>query len=379
MTAADSQQPLYQKIYLYLLQAIKKGDYRPGDRVPSEKELSRQFNVSRITSKRALELLSSEGKIERIPGKGSFIPMPAGAAGTPRTGAGRSETLIGCVMADFDDSFGARLLQGFERGCSERGFQIVLHFSRNVESEKEAIDRLLDAGVRAIVIMPCHGEHYNAAILRLVLDNYPLVLVDRNLRGLAASSVATDNVAAAKSATDRLIGAGHRSICFISSPPAHTSTIEERLEGFIRSHAEHGIPVDQELRLEVLVGVRPPHFWVMSQVVGDVARIAEHLGAHPEITAVLASEFSIACLVESAVKRLGKRIPDDISIICFDNPDRFDVEPRFAHMKQKDLEIGTTAAELACGQVSGQSDLRQVRLPAEFIAGPSIAPPRTGK
>ena len=64
---------MYKKIYDDLLEAIEKGIYPPGSKLPSEKELMEQYNVSRITSKKALEMLADRNIIVRMPGKGSFV------------------------------------------------------------------------------------------------------------------------------------------------------------------------------------------------------------------------------------------------------------------------------------------------------------------
>lgn len=63
---------MYKKIYDDLLEAIEKGIYSPGSKLPSEKELMEQYNVSRITSKKALEMLADQNIIVRMPGKGSL-------------------------------------------------------------------------------------------------------------------------------------------------------------------------------------------------------------------------------------------------------------------------------------------------------------------
>lgn len=64
---------LYQKIYNDLLQGIRSQKYPPGSRLPSEKELAEQYGVSRITSKKALEMLADRNLITRRPGKGSYV------------------------------------------------------------------------------------------------------------------------------------------------------------------------------------------------------------------------------------------------------------------------------------------------------------------
>lgn len=376
MISLNKRQPLYRRLYQHVLAEIDKGRLGPGDRVPSEKELSDKFAVSRITSKKALEMLAAEGKIVRVPGKGSFVPE-GGASGGLRGGATvRSRNLMGCVVADFDDSFGTRLLHGIERKISDLGYQLLLHVSNDLRADEErAIGALLSAGIRGIIVMPCHGEHYNPAILKLVLDKFPLVFVDRYLPGLAASSVGTDNLAAAKLGTDHLIDLGHRRIAFVSSPPKNTSTIEERLEGFVRSHVEHGVATAREYRLEVLTKSRHSS-WTMADAAEDVQKVRRYLAARPEVTAVLASEYSIARIVEEAARQMGKRIPEEISLVCFDQPMRYDLVSRLTHLRQREYEIGMKAAQLACDHASGRPEIEKIRVDADLILGSTTAKPR---
>ena len=75
-------QPLYQQIIDYLQAQIAAGILPVGAQLPTEKELSTQFNVSRITSKRALTELENAGIIERTQGKGSFVKEKASPAST---------------------------------------------------------------------------------------------------------------------------------------------------------------------------------------------------------------------------------------------------------------------------------------------------------
>ena len=65
--------PLYRRIYADLKTKIEAGEYKPGDRLPSELELTKLYGVSRITSRQALELLCSEGLLVRRQGMGSFV------------------------------------------------------------------------------------------------------------------------------------------------------------------------------------------------------------------------------------------------------------------------------------------------------------------
>ena len=78
------QLPLYEQIYNDIIEGIENGTYKKGDRLPSEKELSEKYCVSRITSKKALELLAEEGRKR-------FLCFRSGADGRGSGGGGRRE------------------------------------------------------------------------------------------------------------------------------------------------------------------------------------------------------------------------------------------------------------------------------------------------
>lgn len=69
-----SREPLYAQLAALIRTKIDKGEYKPGERIPSELELVQEFNISRGTARKALEVLRDEGKILTLPGRGSFVP-----------------------------------------------------------------------------------------------------------------------------------------------------------------------------------------------------------------------------------------------------------------------------------------------------------------
>ena len=79
---------MYERIYGDLLAKIQSGDYQPGDRLPSEKELAELYGVSRITAKKAMDMLAKENQINREPGRGSFVCRPAAVVDKKRKPGG---------------------------------------------------------------------------------------------------------------------------------------------------------------------------------------------------------------------------------------------------------------------------------------------------
>jgi GntR family transcriptional regulator of arabinose operon len=369
-------QPLYQRIYEYLLEGIQAGRYSSDERLPSEKELADQFNVSRITSKRALELLAKSGVIKRMPGKGSFIVGDNCVRSAVRedepAGKDRKRNLVGVVVADFSESYGTGLLSGIELEASLNGCFIIPRRSYGKQSlEEEIIDELLDFGVEGIIIMPVHGECYNQRIIKLVLDKFPIVLLDRNLRGIPTAFVGSDNVAAAKKMTDYLLESGHRSISFLSVPPVNTSAIEDRIEGFVKSHAEHGIQIDESIWLPSITGSLPEKK-ASEHIAEDIVRIRQLLIEKPSITCLFASEYNIALMALEAVRSLGYAVPEDISIVCFDGPRSMFGDYFFTHIRQDETKMGSLALKLLKESIDTSAKSDKIYIDTELIHGKSV-------
>jgi GntR family transcriptional regulator, arabinose operon transcriptional repressor len=371
--AHDESQPLYRRIYDYLSEEISSGRLGSGDRVPSEKELCERFGVSRITAQKALELLAEEGAISRFPGKGSFVSDQGAKGGAV---APLPAQAIGFLIPSFSDAFGTALVCSIEEACAKLGYFLILKRTRESAAEEAAaIEELKAAGVAGILLLPVHGEYYNPQILRLILEKKPLVFVDRAMRGLAAPSVSTDNVAAAKDGVDYLLGLGHKSIAFYSGTTEHSSTIEDRKTGFVRAFLDRGIAVDPELFCMRLESTWAFPYDKLS-VDKDIETIRAHLSAHPELSAAFATEYSMALIIQSAARSLGRRMPEDLSILCFDTPTSIVQPPDFSCIRQDEYEMGRQAVKLLHEIIegSGSSATPDIRLGAKLIQGRSTAP-----
>lgn len=392
MSETTSSKPMYEKIFDDVKQKILDHSYKPGDRIPSEKELAEEYQVSRITSKRALEMLAAEGIIVRKPGRGSFVTDPE-AEGTGaeeqangrwdgiysgnRTAKEAAGKLIGVVLTDFAGSYGTRLIYGMEDAAREQDCFLVLKRTFGVQENEEAtIRKLLQLGVDGLIVFPAQGEYFNAEILKLVIERFPLVLIDRELKGVAAASIITDNVKAAQEATEHLFDLGHARISLLSPPPIDTSAVEERIEGFVQAHAGRGIAVERELWISDLTSTLPNSFYD-DNIERDIQKIMRHLEAHPTISAFFAIEYNIALLAKAAVTRLGLRIPEDVSIICFDSPQfRIGEGYAFTHMRQSEEDMGKLAVENVLALMENRLVANKIKLPAVLVPGESTGPAR---
>ncbi|AGA56973.1 transcriptional regulator [Thermobacillus composti KWC4] len=380
--------PLYERIYNHLLEKIKNGELTSGDRVPSEKELADHFNVSRITSKKALELLALQKVIERVQGKGSFVsqnlpdldslkPLDPngdqeedGAKNAPARSASPMKT-IAFILPDFADSYGLRLIHGVEERCSQIGARMFIKLTYdNREEEEEAIRSFIHLGVDGIVIFPVHGEHYNPELVRLVLDKFPVVLIDRYLKGIATAAVYTDNRQAAFELTDRLIQRGHTQIGFISAPADNTSTIEDRIIGFTMAFAKRGLSLPPGHMMTNLYSSLPRSFESRNISV-DIETVRRFVEGNPHLTAFVVAEYNLALIVHQALISLGKRIPEDCQIVCFDSPDEPFGNHRFTHVRQDEFAMGRKAVDLLEKLWDGEEVQMHNIIPYRIIEGSS--------
>jgi DNA-binding LacI/PurR family transcriptional regulator/DNA-binding transcriptional regulator YhcF (GntR family) len=368
---------LYERLRAHLLDEIRSGRLGVGDRIPSELALAEQFNVSRITSKKALETLERDGVIVRFRGKGSFVadtrPTADGvrrqaiASGGPRLlpDALASQT-VGFVFPDLSDVFGVRMFDGIEEQAAAHGLQLVVRRSRgHREIEMDAITRLVGAGVRGLIVFPIHGEYYNDELLRIVIDGFPVVLVDRYMKGIAVSSVGTNNVEAARALVDCLVEQGRRNLAFISPPPERTSSIEDRRRGFGAGLRAHRLGVDQANLLLTLSSTLPGEDQPTAMI-KDIERINAFLDANPDRDGFVAVEYTLALLMQRVLEDRGQHdlVP---YVTCFDSPGNL-IEPvRFTHVRQDEFAIGTTAVDTLVGQMAKPTAATRTDIPFTIV------------
>jgi len=366
--------PLYEQIYNYLFHKIKSGELSSGSRVPSEKELAEQFGVSRITSKKALEMLSANRLIERVQGKGSFVAeqLPeldeSGSASAPHH---QNWKMVGLILPDFADSYGLQLIHGVEEKCSELGGRMLMKITYDKQEEEDAAIRsFLQIGVDGFIIFPVHGEHYSPEYLRLVLDKYPLVFVDRYLKGLAACSVYTDNRAAAFDITKYLIDRGHSQIGFISLPAENTSTIEDRMQGYTEALIRNGQRLNPQHLMTNLYSSVPRSFEERNVQV-DFANVKTFVELNPELTAFVVAEYNLALILREVLISMGKNIPGECSIVCFDSPPNPFNKYFFTHVRQDEFAMGRQAVEYLQMQWDSKEVPYHTTVPYTIVKGDS--------
>jgi GntR family transcriptional regulator of arabinose operon len=351
----EARAPLYLQIQDYFKQLITTEKLKSNERIPTEKEVMEQFKVSRITVANALANLSKEEWIYRIPGRGSFVredypranqqqadticneDSPAEPAGSTQP-VKTNNKLIGLIMPTIDDFFAIRLLRGIGQVINNSPYSLILILSNNdLEQEKQAISKLIQIGAAGLLIFPVDQEVYNDEILALKINKFPFVLMDRYFLGVETNAVISDGSVGAQLAVSHLYDLGHRDIAICSDIAMPTITVEDRLSGYMK-----------ELKLrEALIN---PSL-ILTDFTVDYQNLQEdHLLyryiKNSRATAYITTNGKLGLWVYRIARRLGLRVPEDISIVTFDDPAaEFDVSV-FTHISQSEDKMGNQAARI---------------------------------
>lgn len=362
---------MYEQIYEDIINGIQDGVYEAGGLLPSEKELAMKYNVSRITTGKAMTLLTDRGIVERVRGKGTFVRDNAkniiNEESEPRQelyqGISMAESnMLGVVVDAFNLDFGTHLLKGIERECHRNNLSMLLYCTYgDPQVENEAIRTALANGCKGLLLMTVQGEVYNEMILKLVLNKVPIVLIDREMKGLGIPCVKTDNYKATWELTELLVEQGHRKICLVNHKFETTPTIEERNNAF-RDYMMQNTRCQGSVR--VLKKYKPSPEEMVEAYAGYDLEEVETLVQEEDCTAFLAVEYKLGMMLRLACEKLEVQR----KICVFDDLDEmYNKGKYFVHVKQNEYQMGIEAVKTIKRVIEGESIDMTIYIPHKIV------------
>lgn len=360
---------MYEHIYNDIVCSIREGTYKEDDLLPSEKKLMALYQVSRITTNKAMSMLAKQGLILRIQGRGTYVAPGAkerltilemGVGGFRKTAA---TELIGVIFDHFDLDFGSDLIKSIELNCRKENLDMIFHCSNGSTAEEDgAIQNALARGAKGIILMAVQGEKYSGTILKLMLSHFPVVLVDREMSGIDIPCVKTDNYSASREMTEYVISEGHKKICMVSHEERNTSTIVDRINGFRDSVLSHP---ECNGSLRILEG----YYTAQNQDVGeyvncDVNQIREIVELEKESTAFFTMEYKIGSLLARICKESGT----GHEVFTFDGlRDPYTDPAHLTHVKQDETKMGQEAVRLLVSIMQGKEADKIINVPYTIV------------
>jgi len=265
---------------------------------------------------------------------------------------GRSQT-IGIVVQDIASPFFDETLRGVDDGLKGTGFaSVIVSGHWNADEESDRIRLLLARKVDGIIVLS--GRISDETILRFAQQR-PIVSTGRALNTASALGFKMDNEHGAWLAVRHLIELGHRRIAFVSGPANHIDA-DERLQGYTRALREADIAVDPKLIVE-------GDFHENSGLLA----VNQLFETQQQFTAVFAANDLSAYGVRLCLYRKGIRVPDDVSLVGFDDlPGSSYTTPPLTTVRQPLYDIGLIATNALLRLINGET-AHSVVPPLELI------------
>jgi len=330
------------------------------------KEVAESAGVSVSTASRVLSGQAAAYRIGKV--TQAAVEQRAKALGFQANALARSlrskrSGILGLVVPDISNPFFAAIARQVTTAANQHGYSVLIADSCETSTiEQDSVKQLMARQAEGLIVCPVGNvsEHLRAVESKKV----PLVLVDRVFMAESFTTVTSEHSSAAKQLTIALIEAGHRKIAVLQGLPG-TLPNTERIEGIQAAFCESGLRWNPQL----LVG---DNFTEQS---GFEAALAI-MKAKPTTTALIALSAPQSLGAMKAIQRLGLSLPQDISLVAFDDHPFIDhlVCP-LTSASQDVKRLGETAAAILLEQLrSGKRPAkREHRIPIQVTHRKSIA------
>jgi DNA-binding LacI/PurR family transcriptional regulator len=322
-----------QDITRVLRERLESRQYAIGDFLPPERQLAKEFGVTRPTLRRALEPLVKEGLLQQQAGLGTRVPAPATAAAKP---AAQAWKIIGLVLPDIANRFFAEITEAVEYAALQRGYQLLLCNSRHSSAIEDVHLRQLAAtGVSGVILGHDPNREFPPGMRYLEEGSIPAVFLFSSPQPGAYDSVTVDDAGGVEQVMRYLLSLGHRHIAFLRAVPGERPHPRERA---FRAFLERaGCNVDESLIL-------PYESCEDGRCRATLERL---LSLSPAPTAVFTGNDRVAMVALKHLAEMGVKVPQELSVVGFDNMRLIEHLPvPLTTVDQPKLEMGRRAAEM---------------------------------
>lgn len=341
--------PLYRKIYEELKKQIASGQLAPGDQVPTEMELSESYQVSRITSKRALTELEQAGLIQRTRGKGSFVKE--------QTVRRQHSRRILFILPFYNDLSLGNFSAGLNPAVQEAHYEVMmtsLDFLAN-HSALEIINEF-----DGLIYYANDEDQYLELLLELMLKKFPTIILDKELHDFSFPAILSDNLAGGFLATQHLLSLGHQKIGYLFGDIRHQQSTRQRYLGYIQALKEAQIDFHTGLEDET----------------ARTATLIDYLKEH-QLTALVCENDVVAIEAIRILNSHGPRVPAEISVVGFDDIQAAAlIDPPLTTISQNFTKIGKLAGQALIHWIESGQQPPTKKVPVDLIVRNSTRTPK---
>jgi DNA-binding LacI/PurR family transcriptional regulator len=341
--------PKYHLLSLVIKEKISNGEFKPGDILPPETRLAREYGMNRLTANKAISQLVQAGLLYRVQGKGTFVKEPD----TQDFNKNKTDIKVVFDYASLSSElnptnwfFNFYILQGIVDASNK--FNFKLNFV-------DSYEKLLTGRGENIIVLGGSPQ----ATKKLRNKENIIVTVYKNIPYIWCSNVTTDKKQAAHEAVKYLIDLGHREIGFIGGPGG---SIRLRYLGYRNALLESNISLRGDLILE-------SGSWGEDGQETGYKSMLTLLEVEKKPSAIFAATDLRAIGAVKAIREKGLRVPEDIAIVSFDDiPESSSCQPPLTTLHPPRYECGYHAVKLLKQLIEGKKKEPQtVILPTKLV------------
>jgi len=331
--------------------------------LPSETQLCEKFRVSRPLIRRALGELKARGQVASVPGKGYFLENPDGSAAT----AGGTISVVLGSLAQWDQYVNG-IMRGLESVFADQSYRLAAERLGSPDRDVAELIRPYLADLCGAVVVPLADQ--SVRMLRRPLpDHLPCVVAGRPSGDPQLPCVYVNHERGARQATDLLLDLGHTAIGHVRRFPLGWPTAG-RHRGYLQAMHDRGLEPNPDLTVDPNIEDHEHAEQILERFL--------HTARCAGCTALLVERNFLSMLLKQ-VRRMGLRIPDDLSIIGFDDSTAArDHLPAISVVEQPCERMGRLAGQMLADALAGNTpDPGEVVLSPELRVRPSTAAPPT--
>lgn len=353
---------LYQKIFKELEDKIHSNTYCYGSLLPSEREIGELYNVERTTVRKAIGLLVEHNLVEKRAGKGTVVTYQQKNA---TTSPSITKGVIAFLLPKEHDNTGRiaspfywELFVNLEVICKEYGYSLIYTALDKHDDLSDFIDNTNQQFVGVVFVSNINDSHIDYALKA----ELPSVLVNNISNKIP--SIISDNFQGTFTACEHLIQKGHTDIGIINGISSY-KTATDRMHGVVSAMQAHNLPIQDEFIINTESWDTEDGYQAVCNFIANAKKLP---------TAFVAFNDRLAIGAMQALQQAGIKIPDEISIIGYDN----DEYSKYSVPKLSTVEINIThIAHLAFFMLLNQLNEHvmipaKTLIPTEFIERDSV-------
>lgn len=355
--------PLYQVIVNDLRARIANGNFSYDAPFCTEKKLSDQYGVSRITAQKAISLLEEEGILFRKRGVGSFVLRQDGEGEVRHINITTQKTVA--LVIPFGLSKGG-IFRAIEAATLEMAHVdcfFTLHVCDDDESQRSTLLSLADSNISGIVYYPS-ADIDTQVLDRFVEQGKRVIIIDKPFHYPHYSNISCDNVMGSVMLTEHLLSYGHRKIAYLSRFSDRVSSVRNRFIGYVDTLEASGLDIMPYFAKLDIEGTGPLNYQMLKYVINTLY--------NEGYTAIMCENDEVAFYTHMCCDSLSIRVPEDLSITGFDNIEwAVTGSAQITTVDQNFEQIGKEIAELITSEAY---EARQSKVSVKLVPRTSTGP-----